>query len=88
MPDEDTLLNPKFIYVILGAFFMLATALAVCTGKVYGRFGVSSSRVKEPSDFWWGVAIYFLGGLLCFGTYLRSVFPETIFHPERWLPLK
>jgi hypothetical protein len=87
MPDWDSLLNPKFIYFILGFIFLSAAVVSACAGKTIARYKGWVYRAKEPSDFWWGVAIYFLGGIFCIGIYLNSVFPESIFHPERWLQL-
>jgi hypothetical protein len=85
MTDWDSLLNPKLIYFILGVIFLLAAMVSACAGKTIARYKGWVYRDKEPSDFWWGVAIYFLAGLLGVGIYLHSVSPEPIFHPERWL---
>ena len=87
MLNLDSLLNPKFIYFILGVIFLSAAVVSTCTGKTIARYKGWVYRAKEPSDFWWGVAIYFLAGILGIGIYLHSVFPELIFHPERWLQL-
>jgi hypothetical protein len=46
---------------------------ATLTGKTYGRYVGVVSRAKEPTDFWWGVAIYFVGGLCCIGYFLYRV---------------
>jgi hypothetical protein len=85
MPDVDSLLNPKFIYFLLGVILFIVVVISMCTGTTIGRYRGWIYRAKEPNDFWGVVAIYFLGGLICFGIYLRSIFPETIFHPELWL---
>jgi hypothetical protein len=88
MPNWDSLLNPNFIYLIPGCIFIFAAVVSMRAGKTYGRFGVSASRSEEPAQFWWGVALYFLGGIFFIGIYMRSIFPEAIFHPERWVQSK
>jgi hypothetical protein len=87
MPDWDSLLNSKFIYLVLGLIFLSAAVTSACTGKTIARYRGWVYRDKNPSDFWWVVAIYWLAGMLGIGIYLGSVFPEAIFHPERWLQL-
>lgn len=88
MPALDTLLNPNFIYFILGTMFLIAAVVSMCTGKTIARYKGWVYRSKEPNDFWGVVAIYFFGGIICIGIYLRSIFPETIFSPQLWLQLK
>ena len=87
MPDLGSLLNPKFIYLILGVIFLIAAVVSVCTGTTISRSGCAY-RPKEPGDFWGVVSIYFLAGIFFIGIYLCSVFPEIIFHPELWLQSK
>jgi hypothetical protein len=85
MTNWDSLLNPKFIYLILGVIFLSLAVVSAFTGKTIARYKGSIYRAKEPIDFWGTVGIYFVGSILFIGTYLHSVFPEAIFHPERWL---
>lgn len=88
MPDLDSLLSPKFPYFMIGVIFLAAAVASTCAGKTCGRSGGWAYRAKEPTQFWWAVAIYYLAAVVCFGIYLRSIFPEAIFHPELWLRLK
>ena len=87
MPVES-LLTPKFIYLILGFVFLLAAVAATCAGKTIARYKGWIYRDKDRGDFWGVVAIYFIGGVICLGVYLGSIFPEVFFHPEQWLHLK
>lgn len=88
MPDSVLLLNQKFIYFLLGAIFLIAAVVSMCTGKTIARYKGLVYRANEPNDFWGVVAIYFFGGIICVGIYLHSAFPEVIFHPDLWLHLK
>ena len=84
----DSLLNPKFIYFILGVIFLSVAVVSTCAGKTISRSTGWIYRAKNPTDFWWTVAIGFLAAVVCIGIYLRSLFPEAVFHPELWLHLK
>jgi hypothetical protein len=88
MHHMNSLVNQSFIYVILGVIFILIASVSICVGKTLGRFGVSASRTTQPTQFWWGVVLYFLGGIFCICIWLRSFCAEPIFHPELWLHLK
>jgi hypothetical protein len=85
MIDWDLLLNPKFIYLILGVIFLSLAVLSTFTGKTYSGRGGWAYRSKEPAQFWWAVAVLYISSVLFIGRYLGSVFPQVIFHPERWL---
>jgi uncharacterized membrane protein YedE/YeeE len=75
MPDlEDVLLNPKFPYLMIGALFLAAVVASVCTGKTFGRSGGVASRAKEPTQFSWGVAIYFLAAIFGIGIWLHEAY--------------
>lgn len=75
MPDwEDELLNPKFIYLILGAIFISGAVVSMCTAKTIARYAGWVRRVEKPNDFGGVVAIYFLGGVVCIGIYLYKVY--------------
>ncbi len=75
MPDlEDTLLNPKFPYFMVGVAFLAAAVASMCIGKTFGRSGGVVSRAKEATQFWWGVVIYFLAAIVSIGIYLYEVY--------------
>jgi hypothetical protein len=59
---------------MLGVIFLAAAVVSTCAGKTIGRSGGWAYRAKEPTQFWSGVAIYFLGALVCLGIYLYSIF--------------
>ena len=75
--DEDALLNPKFPYLMIGVVSLAAAVVFTCTGKAYGRFGVSASRAKEPAPFWWSIAILYLSAVVFIGTYLYGVYESS-----------
>jgi hypothetical protein len=66
MPDLFS--NPPYVLLILGFASILAAVVSVCTGKTFYRGLVY--RAKDPSEFWWLVAISFLGGVLFVGMFL------------------
>ena len=74
MSDWFYLLEPPYIYLILGLSCLIGGVVATCTGRVYGQFGVSASRAEKPAQFWLGVAFYCLSGILCIGIFLHQVF--------------
>lgn len=88
MRDPDVLVNDSFIYAIFGFVFILIAVISVCVGKTFGRYGLSAARTKQPTQFWWGVVIYLVGGISFIGVWLRSIFPAPILHPELWMHLK
>lgn len=62
--------NPPYILLILGLASLFAAVVSVCTGKTYFRGLVY--RAKDPSEFWWIVTVYFLGGVLFIGIFLSN----------------
>jgi len=73
MPDLWWLLEPPYIYLILGITFLSAAVASTYTGKTYARFGFSASRAEKPKDFWGAVAIYYLSGVLFIGYFFYEV---------------
>jgi hypothetical protein len=74
MPDLHSVLRPPYIYLILGFIFIFAAVASTCAGKTFGRYGSWAYRIKERTEFWWGVVLYFLGGVLCIGTFLYKIY--------------
>jgi len=68
MPDLFS--NPPYILLILGFALFFAAVVSAYTGKTFFRGLVY--RAKDPSEFWWLVAIYFLGGVLFIGIFLLN----------------
>jgi len=62
-----------YYYLVVGAILLLAAVVSTLTGKTYGRYLGVVSRAKAPTDFWWGVAIYYIGGLCFIGYFLYKV---------------
>ena len=81
----ESLLNPRFIYLILGVIFLALAVVSICTGKAYSGYGGWACRANQPAQFWWGIVVMGLSALVCTAIYLHSAFPEVICHPERWL---
>jgi len=73
MPDLDSILRPPFIYLILGVICFSVAVVSTCTGKAYGRYAGWTHRAKEPTQFWWTVALYCLGGVGFIGYFLYEV---------------
>lgn len=73
MPDLHSLLKPPYIFLILGVISFSAAAVSTCTGKTWARFQGCIDRAKEPNDFWWVVAIYYLGSVFFIGMFFYEV---------------
>jgi hypothetical protein len=73
MPDWHSWHSPQiespYYFLILGVLMFSGAVLSICTGKTSARTGRWIYRAKEPSTFWWVVAIYYLGALLFLGIY-------------------
>ena len=78
----DTFVNDRFIYFILGVIFFAAGVISTCARKIFGGFGGWAYRDKNPSKFWWTVAVLYAGSALCIGIWW-GILPETLFHSER-----
>ena len=68
-----TPINSPYYFLVFGAIFFLAAVASTCTGKTCGRYGIGTSRAKEPTQFWWGVAIYYIAGVCFIGYFLYRV---------------
>jgi len=71
MPDLFS--DPPYILLILGFALFFGAVVSTCTGKTLARFRGLVYRAKDPSEFWWLVAIYFLGAVFLIGTFLCKV---------------
>ena len=70
MPDWYS----HYIYLILGVISFSGAAVSTCTGKTLSRGQGWVYHAKEPTVFWWVVAIYYLGGVLFIGIFLLRDF--------------
>jgi hypothetical protein len=66
-------LRPPYIFLILGALSFSAAVVWTCIGKARTRYSGWVYRAKEPTQFWWVVAIYYLSSVLFIGTFLYRV---------------
>jgi hypothetical protein len=57
-----------YYYLIGGVISLLVAVVSTCTGKIYGRYGGWASRAKDSTEFWWTVAVAYVGGV-CFVGY-------------------
>jgi len=60
--------------LILGGISFSLGVVWTCTGKARTRFYGWVYRAEEPTQFWWVVAIYYLGGILLVGIFLYRVY--------------
>jgi hypothetical protein len=68
-------ISSPYYFLVSGVIFFIAAVVSTCTGKTYGRYGHGlASRAKEPSEFWWTVAIYYIGGACFIGYFLYKVY--------------
>jgi hypothetical protein len=67
-------ISSPYYFLVFGAIFLVAAVVSTCTGKTYGRYGGWASRAKEPTKFWWGVAIYCIAGICFIGYFLYKVY--------------
>jgi hypothetical protein len=56
------LITPEYRSFLIGTGFFLLALLSAYFGVCPGRGG-RIYRAKEPKSFWFGVSIYFLGGV-------------------------
>ena len=77
MIDWDSLLNPKFIYLILGVIFLSLAVLSTFTGKAYSGYGGWARRAKQPTQFWCGVVVMGLSAIVCIGIAFKLVEPKS-----------
>ena len=83
MPDLFWLLTPPYIYSILGVIFFSAAVVSTCTGKTFSGYGGWAFRVKEPTQFWWAVAILYLAGFPWCAFCMRSTRSEALIRALR-----
>jgi hypothetical protein len=55
---------------LLGFLFLIVGGISICAGKTPTRGQGLVSRTKEPTTFWFIVAIWFLAGIVFIGGFL------------------
>lgn len=73
MPEWNSPIRSPYLFLILGTISFFAAVISMCSGKTFGRYGGWAYREKEPTQFWWTVAIYFLAGVWFIGYFLYRV---------------
>lgn len=74
MPDWYSLLRSPYIFLILGSISFVVGVISTCTGISWARYGRVVYRAQEPKEFWWDVAICYLGGVWFIGCFLYKVY--------------
>jgi hypothetical protein len=67
MPDWNSPIRSPYVFLIVGAISFFGAVVSTFAGKTRARFGGWIYRAKEPSEFWWVVAIYYLAGVFFIG---------------------
>ena len=70
--DLYSLLRPPYIYLVFAFISFSAGVVSTCTGIACSRGGWAY-RAKEPTQFWWTVVLYFLGGVFFIGYFLHKI---------------
>ena len=70
----DSVLRPSYVLLIFGIFSLFMAVLGTCTGVTGARYGGWVYRDKEPTQYWWTVALYFFGGVFFVGIFLYKVY--------------
>jgi len=75
MPDwYSRQIESPYYFLILGVILFSAAVVWTYIGKAKTRFSGWVYRAEEPTQFWWVVAIYYLGSVLFIGISLLKVF--------------
>jgi hypothetical protein len=73
MPEWNSPIRSPYYFLVLGVISFFAAVVWTCTGKARTRFQGWVYRTEEPTQFWWVVAMYYLGGALFIGIFLYMV---------------
>ena len=58
----------------IGMFFLFAALVGTGTGESWERFGRSTSRAKNPTQFWLSIAIQYIAAVGFIGYFLYKVY--------------
>ena len=72
MPDSYS--GPPYGLLVFGVFLLFIAVVGTYTGKAWARFGQQVHRAKQPKEFWWVIAMQYLGGVGFIGYYLYKVY--------------
>jgi uncharacterized protein (DUF2236 family) len=59
-----------YIYLALGIGALAGAVVSTLTGTTRASVRGWIYRAKDPKNFWWVVAIYYVGGVLLIGKFL------------------
>jgi hypothetical protein len=62
--------SPSIGLLFFGIFIFILAVAGTCTGEAWARFGQVVYRAKNPKQFWWLVAGYYLSSVGLIGYYL------------------
>jgi hypothetical protein len=71
--DLHSLVEPPYIFLIVGGVFLSAAVFWMYTGRAWVRFNGWVYRAKEPKWFWWQVAVCLLFGIGFIARFLYGV---------------
>jgi hypothetical protein len=54
-------------WLVFGCVLLFLGLAYTCMGKAFLRFQGWVYRSEQPKEFWWSVAMYYLGGILFIG---------------------
>jgi hypothetical protein len=75
MPDWfSRQIQSPYYFLIFGIIFFIAAVVWTFIGKARTRYSGWVSRAKEPTQFWWEVALYYLGGVCFIGIFLYKAY--------------
>jgi len=77
MPDLPSLLEPPYIFLILGVITLCVGVVSTCTGETWARYGRVIYRAEEPRQFWQAVATCYIGGVCFIGYFLYQVYSHS-----------
>jgi di/tricarboxylate transporter len=64
MDHYSYLIDEQHRYLLIGIVALVVAMISACTGTVPMR-GPWIDRIEDPKGFWWGVVLWFVGGV-CF----------------------
>jgi hypothetical protein len=74
MADWNSQINSPYYFLIVGVISLCVAVVSTFTGKIYGRYGGWASRAKDPTEFWWTVAIAYIGGVCFIACFLWKIY--------------
>ncbi len=67
---QDLQLRRSSIALFGGSVMLVMALVGTVTGKLRGRYGYVAHQATDPKQYWWGLAIYYVGAAGFLGWYL------------------